>query len=150
MHTTPMQQQEPPRSHRAAKRRPRWLIAAIVVAVLAIGGAIIEAVGGDGQEPEAAVASAAPSRQVVPTPDAGQAAAYLAALERIDPGLVANAERAIRRGRSICDRIINPRGGTMTLEEYVVAELSGGNATIDEAQARQVIRAVKVWCPAGS
>lgn len=82
----------------------------------------------------------------VPTPDAGQRAAYLAALEGIDRGLVVNEDRAIRRGRAVCDRILHPSGGTMTLREYVVAELSGGNATIDQAQATKVVAAVKVWC----
>ena len=45
----------------------------------------------------------------------------------------------------MCDRILNPAGrGDLT--EYVVAALSGGDATINAAQAKQVIQAVKVWC----
>ncbi len=123
-----------------------------VVGVLALGGGIIELTGGGEEEakPAAKTSEAAkPDGGGVPTPDAGQAAAYLEALRGIDPGLVVNEERAIRRGRAICDRIINPPGGkNMTLAQYTVAELSGGNATINQAQAYEVIKAVKVWCPA--
>lgn len=83
----------------------------------------------------------------VPSPTAAQQAAYLAALRRIHPGLVVNRERALRRAGRVCERIVRPpSGGTLTLEKYTAMELSGGNATINETQARQVIRAVKVWC----
>ncbi|GGS88455.1 DUF732 domain-containing protein [Nonomuraea spiralis] len=91
----------------------------------------------------------ATTSQSAPAPDylTAQKADYLAALDAIDPGLVVNEERALRRGQRVCDRILRGSdGGTMSLEEYTVAELSGGNATINEAQAKQVIKAVKVWC----
>ncbi|MFF0860907.1 DUF732 domain-containing protein [Nonomuraea sp. NPDC003560] len=94
-------------------------------------------------------ASSAPASSRVPTPDASQRAGYLAALRAIDPLLVVNEERAIRRGRAVCDRVIHGSGGsTWTLEKYTVEELSGGTTTIDEDQAKQVIKAVKVWCRA--
>ncbi|WP_214317267.1 hypothetical protein [Nonomuraea sediminis] len=81
------------------------------------------------------------------TPSEAQERVYLAKLKAIDPGLVVNTERAIRRAENICGRILDGAdGGKLTLEQYVVQELSGGNATIDQAQARQVIKAVKVWC----
>lgn len=82
----------------------------------------------------------------VPTPTAAQQRAYLAALARIDPGLTVNTERVMRRAGRVCERIIRPPGGNLTLQQYTVLELSGGNATIDEAQAREVIKAVQVWC----
>lgn len=88
----------------------------------------------------------APARRQVPRPTAAQAEAYLAAIARIDPGLVADRERALRRARGVCDRIINPRGGNVTLEYYTAYMLSGGDAVIDEGQARRVIAAVRVWC----
>lgn len=99
---------------------------------------------GDVEEPTSQSSVASTSK--VPTPDVGQKADYLAALEAIDSGLVANEDRAIRRGRAICDRILRGSDGGMSLDKYTVEELSGGNATINEAQAKQVIKAVKVWC----
>lgn len=142
----PRQPYLPPRQapRRAEKKKPRWLIAAAVVGVLALGGAILQLVDGD-EEPATTAAASPAASTGVPTPDAGQRAAYLAALQEIDPGLAANEERAIRRGRAVCDRIIHPRENP-SVEEYTVAALSGGTTTIDQAQARQVIEAVKAWC----
>lgn len=80
----------------------------------------------------------------VPTPSPEQEYVYLATLEKIDPGLVVKPSRAVSRGRNICQMIMNPG---RDLEGYVVLELSGGNAVIDRAQAREVIKAVQVWCP---
>jgi hypothetical protein len=127
-----------------------------VIALIA-GGLFVLAVGIgvllDGSEEPAAAPSASrtaaaiPSRDSVPTPDAGQRRAYLATLGEIDPGLVVDEDRALRRAGRICERIINPpEGGKLTLREYVVEELSGGNATINQTQAGRVITAVKVWC----
>lgn len=88
----------------------------------------------------------APPRAEVPRPTPAQARTYIATIEDIDPGLTVNRDRALRRARGICDRIVNPPGGDITLTEYTVYMLSGGNAQIDKGQARRVIRAVKVWC----
>lgn len=135
-----------PTQHRAGKKRSPWLIVAAVVGVLALGGAVLQlADGGEDGGPAATASASASPAAGVPTPDAGQRAAYLAALQEIDPGLAANEERAIRRGRAVCDRIIHPRENP-SVEEYTVAALSGGTTTIDQAQARQVIEAVKAWC----
>lgn len=82
----------------------------------------------------------------VPSPNARQERTYLATIARIDEGLVVNEERAMRRAGRVCERIIRPPGGTLTLPKYVVLEMSGGNAQINERQAAQIIRAVKVWC----
>jgi outer membrane murein-binding lipoprotein Lpp len=90
--------------------------------------------------------TAAPTVSDLPGLDAEQKADYLAALEKIDPGLVVNEDRALTRAGRVCERMRGAGGGTMTLPEYVVVELSGGNATIDETQAKHVIEAVKVWC----
>lgn len=84
--------------------------------------------------------------RTVPTPTAAQQQTYLTALARIDPGLTVNTERVMRRAGRVCERMIRPPGGNLTLEAYTVLELSGGNATIDEAQARQIIKAVRAWC----
>lgn len=94
--------------------------------------------------PTPAPSSTAP--RAVPSPDAAEQAAYLAAIARIDPGLTVNTERVMRRAGRICERIVRPPGGNLSLEQYVVLELSGGNATINESQAREVVKAIRVWC----
>jgi hypothetical protein len=116
--------------------------------VIAAAFGVLALAGCSTSTPAEPTASSAPVQPVsgVPTPDAGQQADYLAALKEIDPGLVVNEERAIRRGRAICDRIINKSGSAASLVSYTVEELSGGNATIDQAQAKKAIKAVKVWC----
>lgn len=144
-------QQPPYRPPTPPRRRKsngwKWLLAAVAGIVLLVVCLVVASVA---TAPHVTLAT--PTRQAepdaaggVPSPSKAQQRAYLTALERIDPGLVVNEDRAIRRARSICDRVINGAQGA-TLEKYVVAELSGGNATINEAQAKQVIKAVKVWC----
>lgn len=82
----------------------------------------------------------------ISTPDEAGWREYLATLTAIEPGLTVHTARAMRRGVGVCDRILHPADGTMTVEEYTVEALSGGQATIDEEQAAKVIEAVKVWC----
>jgi hypothetical protein len=120
-----------------------------LLVLIGIGAAV--AGGGDDKPAAAATpspthAAPGPSLRRVPQLTAAQQRQYLAALAKIEPALVANRERAIRRGRNICDYGLNHRGGRQTLTAYTVRELSGGDAQITAAQARQVIRAVKVWC----
>ncbi|MGI5153603.1 DUF732 domain-containing protein [Microbispora sp. CA-102843] len=141
----PQQWGPPPVPPRPPAKKTSPLTVVIVVAavlVLAVIATVAKVATEDAPAPKASATAAA-----VPSPDAEQRAAYLAALERIDPGLVANEDRAIRRASRVCERIHNPAGG-MSLERYTVEELSGGNASITTAQARQVIKAVKAWCPA--
>lgn len=150
MHTTPSQQQSPMYALPRKRRRWPWILLAVVGALVAL---IVLAIVTADEKPVAAGSSQGPSSAApsvasgIPSPDAGQRADYLATLAGIDPGLVVNEDRAIYRGRNVCDRILHPpKGSTWTVTKYTVFELSGGNATIDAAQARQVIRAVKVWC----
>lgn len=144
----------PPQGPPSRRRNPRvWLIVAGAAIVLVVLGGLAVALTPD-DEPSATASPAASSAPTtlaatprpVPTPTAAQQRTYLAMIARIDPGLVVNRERAMRRAGRICERIIQPPGGALTLERYTVLELSGGYAQINEAQARQVIKAVKVWC----
>lgn len=129
----------------------KWsLIAAGVVVLLVVGLVLVSTVAAKvaGSLPSA---SATPNRTAepatVPSPSAAEQRAYLATLKTIDPGLTTSTERVMRRAGRVCERILHGAdGGSMSLEQYVVAELSGGNATINEAQAKQVIAAVKEWC----
>ncbi|MGH3692559.1 MAG: DUF732 domain-containing protein [Pseudonocardiaceae bacterium] len=90
----------------------------------------------------AACGSATPAlpRVSPPTaaPNAGAEAVYLAQLERIDLGLVVSTERAIRRAKNICLDIEQGKDEA-TVVNNAVQRLSGGNATIDKAQAAQVV-----------
>lgn len=68
--------------------------------------------------------------------------AYLDAIEKIDPGLVVKTSRALDRAGYVCDHI--EQGDTnKQLVHYTREMLSGGNATIDAAQAKKVIKLVK-------
>lgn len=88
----------------------------------------------------------APTRRSAPRPTAEQQHVYLARVRLIDPALAAKPERDIRRARGICDRIINPPGGTISLVDYTIYMLSGPDVQLTERQARQVIAAVRAWC----
>lgn len=85
-------------------------------------------------EPSPAAPSPSSSPPAAPRDDA----AYLAGLREIDPGLVASESRALRRAEETCADI---KGGLTgdALATRVVARLSGGNATINTAQARRAI-----------
>lgn len=155
--STPYQEWAPPPSPppylqgppRRRKKSPAKMIVLIVVGAFVVLVAVGIALGGGEEKPVVSAPTAsrtAAASSGVPEPDAGQRAAYLAALAEIDPGLVANEERAVRRGRAVCERILHPSSGGMTLRQYVVEELSGGNATINQAQAAKVVTAVKAWC----
>lgn len=75
-------------------------------------------------------------------PEPSGRAAYLEALRAIDPGLVADEDRAIRRAEETCADIKAGHAGD-ELVQRVVARLSGGNATIDAAQAQRAIDAMR-------
>ena len=168
MQPPPFPGQTPPRP-----RRPRiWIPIAgigcgtLVLLVVALG--IIGAIAGPPTEPAAPAAapttSPAPTTPASPAPAATQNAeaptghrtaphptneqrqVYLARVRLIDPALATKPERAISRARGVCDRIINPPGGTITLTDYTIYMLSGPDVRLDEAQAREVIAAVKAWC----
>lgn len=73
--------------------------------------------------------------------------AYLRALAAIDPGLVVNEDRAISRAENTCLDIDSGKTGDV-LVNNVIQRLSGGNATIDQRQARDAIELMERWiCP---
>lgn len=120
--------------------------AAIVTPVLLVLSCV--ACGDEEPKKDAApfATPAAPSRGPQSTrlsigPDA--AAAYIAGLRAIDPGLVVNTERALRRGRDVCLDLEQGEFAGERLNARVAARLSGGNATITEAQAAQAIELAK-------
>lgn len=136
------------------RRRGRWaLYVAGGFLGLAVLGGVVEAVGGgdDGQavpSPAAEPSTAVPQPSTgVPTPTGDVRAAYLAALEEIDPGLVVKPDRAVSRGREVC---LDLRDGVPIADvvRRTRQRFSGGTTTIDNAQARQVVAAVRKWCGA--
>ncbi|MCC5581213.1 hypothetical protein IMZ11_36960 [Microtetraspora sp. AC03309] len=139
----------PPTSRRKPRSKAPLLIVVAIVVVAVVGVAIVLLTGGEEAKPPAAnpTKSAAADRAAkLPTPDAGQRAVYLETLQAIAPGLAENEDRAIRQAGQVCSRILNPPEGGMSLAQYTVAQLSGGDTAITQAQAYKVIGAVKVWC----
>lgn len=89
------------------------------------------------QKPPAVATSAAA------TADAAGQDAYLQGLAAIDPGLVANEDRALSRAKDTC---LDIKQGEITgdkLNERVAERLSGGDAQITPAQAAKVISLAK-------
>jgi hypothetical protein len=70
--------------------------------------------------------------------------AYLDSLGAIDPGLIANEDRAIRRAEETCADLLQGWSGDQ-LADRVVTRLSGGSAQIDRAQAVEAIALMKRW-----
>lgn len=136
-----------------------WIIGGIALVVLCLGcgigawaiGKNAPAASSKPLTSAAAASSSAPSTKAAaasptPTPVVSVSppgaprddAAYLAGLHEIDPGLVANESRALRRAEETCADIKAGLSGD-ALAARVVARLSGGNATINTAQARRAI-----------
>lgn len=106
----------------------------VCAGVLALSGLACGSGGGD-EKPAAEVAPAA-------TWSAAQRA-YLDGLGKIERGLVANEDRAIRRAEETCSDV---KAGEITgakLTQRVVDRLSGGDATIDAKQADQALALMK-------
>lgn len=98
---------------------------------------------------------------VAPTPESGPVtpdvavdtvladarAAYLAALKQIDSGFVVNADRAIRRAENICLDVEQDKDESIVINN-AVQRLSGGDASINAAQAAQAVELAKTHiCP---
>ncbi|MGI5485490.1 hypothetical protein [Microtetraspora malaysiensis] len=139
----------PPTSRRKSGSKMPLLIVIAVVVIAAVVGAIVLLTGGDDSASEAKPAksgAAAPAAEAPPTPTSAQRAVYLAALREIAPELAENEDRAIRQGGLVCQRILKPEDGGMSLPQFTVAELSKGGGAITRVQAFKVIIAVKAWC----
>ncbi|GAB7039716.1 hypothetical protein JCM9533A_50090 [Catenuloplanes niger JCM 9533] len=125
-----------------------WTVAVAVASLIALGGC---GGGEDGAAPAApetppvvaTSSAAAPEPAVEPSFSEQDRAAYLTALAEIDEGLVANEDRAVRRAEETCADIAAGEITGTALADRVVERLSGGNATIDRAQAEQAIELMK-------
>lgn len=107
-------------------------VLAAVLSVAACGGGDDAAVSQPSKSPGAPAADFSAKEE-----------SYLAGLEKIDAGLVANEERAIRRAEETCADIKAGEFKGDALNERVAERLSGGSATIDAKQASQVVALMK-------
>ncbi|GAA0381918.1 hypothetical protein GCM10009530_35850 [Microbispora corallina] len=108
----------------------------MVLGVLALGGAILQALGDSSGKPAPAATSAAqqPKNTELAVPDVPdltgtKRAAYLAALGVIDQGLVVNEDRVVRRGQSTCTDILEGKPNSMIVHNAQV-RFTGGDATV--------------------
>ncbi|MFI5839441.1 hypothetical protein ACIA8K_06975 [Catenuloplanes sp. NPDC051500] len=129
-----------------------WAVAVIAAGMVALSGC-----GGSDAEPPAAPKAPATSAPAAPATSAAAApkpaaepsyseqdrATYLAELAKIDPGLVVNEERAIRRAEETCADIAAGEITGSKLVDRVVERLSGGNATINASQADRALELMK-------
>lgn len=76
------------------------------------------------------------------TGTAGDERAYVAALTGIDPGLTVNVDRAVRRGRNVCQKVASD-GLNAKTTDYVWQEFDGGNASVDTAKATRILAATR-------
>lgn len=110
----------------------------VVVALCAL---VAVACSPGGDEPEAAAPAPSSSWTV-------EQRAYLEALGRIDPGLVASEERAITRAGYMCADIAKGEMTEQQLVDRTVFRLSGGNATITAEQGAQALALMRQHiCP---
>ncbi|MEV4320983.1 DUF732 domain-containing protein [Microbispora rosea] len=142
----------PPRPARKKTSPVTVVITVAVLAVLLLVAVVTKVATGDEPEPKASTTSSSqqhtePAVPDVPDLKGAQRDAYLAALGAIDPGLVVNEERAVRRGQNTCLDILEGKS-TSTVVHNAQVRFTGGDATVSAAQARQVVKAVKAWCPA--
>ncbi|MCF3131955.1 hypothetical protein [Streptomyces olivochromogenes] len=125
-------------------------------ALLIAGGvlvvaAIANAGNSDTSEKAKPAAKMSPSPKAKPTheapakldePNAAEEKQLLRKLTSINPGITVNRERAIRRSVSTCQEIQDGQKGKQLVKD-VSYRFTGGNATVDERQAAEVIQAVK-------
>ncbi|WP_157545674.1 hypothetical protein [Microtetraspora fusca] len=138
----------PPASRRKSGSKAPLLIVIAIVVVAAAVGAFFFLTGGEDPAPQAkpAKSGAARTAEALPTPSPGQRAVYLETLRAISPELAEDEDQAIRQAGLVCQRVLKPEDGGMSLPQFTVAELSKGGASINRVQAFKVIIAVKVWC----
>lgn len=67
---------------------------------------------------------------------------YLDALKAIDPGLVVNKDRAVNRSKNVCADIQAGKDDA-TVIKNAAARFNGGDATVDEAKAKQIVEVIK-------
>lgn len=77
---------------------------------------------------------AAPEREVSPE--------FIADLAAINPGLVTNEERAVRRAENICADLEAGKDEGAVVSN-TAQRFTGGDVTIDEDEARQIIESAE-------
>jgi hypothetical protein len=112
----------------------RYLLAVAAVGMLAGCG------GSSGGE---AASASLPSQASVPDPTAAQRVMLVAALGRIDAGLVADQDRAVRRARDVCADLQAGKPAA-AVQQNARARFEGGAVpSLTAAQAAQIVAAVQ-------
>ncbi len=79
----------------------------------------------------------------MPEPSAAQRARLIRALGAVEPGLVANEDRAVRRSRSVC-LDVKEKKPAATVQANAKARFEGGTVpTLSTDQAGQIVTAVR-------
>jgi hypothetical protein len=75
-------------------------------------------------------------------------AAFLAALRNIDPGLVADEERAAHHGVQTCLDILEgvDDGNPGEMERLLRLRFAHSGVSVSPSQAKKIVKAVKLWC----
>ena len=114
---------------------------AIAAAVFALTGCGSDTPAASSPTPTASAATT--SAAVAPSARAVNSEAFLAGLRAIDPGLVANEDRAVRRAKDICLDISQDEFTNQQLAARAAERYSGGTATITPAQGARVVALAK-------
>ncbi|GAA3026077.1 DUF732 domain-containing protein [Streptomyces glomeratus] len=86
--------------------------------------------------------SEAPAPIKFDEPNAAEEKQLLSKLHAINPGITVNEERAVRRSVNTCQEM--QAGNSMkSIVTNTSARFTGGDATVDERQAAEVVKAVK-------
>ncbi|MFJ8472134.1 hypothetical protein [Kitasatospora sp. NPDC094011] len=86
--------------------------------------------------------SEAPKVSGIPSPDAAQTVALVAALKAVDPALVAKEDRAVSRARDTCLDVRENKDAA-TVQKNAGARFTGGSVTVTDDQAAKIVDAVK-------
>ncbi|MFF4557152.1 DUF732 domain-containing protein [Streptomyces sp. NPDC001422] len=126
-----------------------WVVGGVVV----VGG--IASAGNDDSDKAPVKAKPAVTHSAAPKPKPSKVAPVkfdkpspaeekqlLSKLKAINPGITVNEERAVRRAVNTCQEI-QAGDSPQTLIKNTSYRFTGGNATVNEDQALQIIKAVK-------
>ncbi|WP_327304709.1 DUF732 domain-containing protein [Streptomyces sp. NBC_01298] len=134
--------------------RKTWII--VGAAVLAFGGVLSlfedEPATAKPEGKPSATAAAKPADKpspepskpaAIPSPDAVQTEALIAALRAVEPGLVAKEDKAVDRARNVCQEIKSGKDAA-TVQTNAKARFVGGTVpSLTDDQAARIVTAVK-------
>lgn len=150
----PHQSEQPTRPHPPARRRKssagKWAlitVGAIVATILAVvmGTRMIAFVVGGPADRTAEPETTAAIVSGIPKPDADQAEELLYGLREVDRAL--DEARSIDRARNTCSDLLAGKKRAQVVANTRI-RFDGGSASVDEADAEQIVKLVEAggWC----